>query len=369
MENYIQMKSEKIRVLYVDDEVNSLISFKANFRKHFEIYTAESASEGLKLLKSKNIHVIITDQRMPDVTGVEFLESVIADYPNTIRIFLTGYDDINAAVNAINKGQVYRYITKPWNEQALKTTIEDAYEVYAHQEQRNKDANNFVYKVSHDLKGPLASIEGLVNIARVEADEKNSRQYIDLIGSRVEHLDGLLNELLEFVTVEPRQSNYVSIDFKALVKEILISLENIDGFSSIEFQTNIFQKTIFYSDKGVLRSVIQNLILNAIKYKRTDITNSYVSIDIISSEEEATIEIEDNGVGMSEAVINKIFKIFYRANESTKGSGLGLYIVKTGLEKVKGKIKVQSIPFEGSVFTMHIPNHLPSTKKNTSQKV
>ncbi len=351
------MKQEKIKVLYVDDEVNNLLSFRANFRKFFEVYTAKSAGEGLRILKSKKIQVIITDQRMPDVTGVEFLESIVLNYPNTIRIFLTGYDDVNVAANAINKGQIFRYITKPWNEQTLKKTIEDAYELYASREQKNRETDTFVYKVSHDLKGPLASIGGLVNIAREETEDHNSKKYINLIGNRVEHLDGLLNELLDFITIEPKQSNYSAINFKALVQEIIVSLENIENFSTIDFQINIFQKTDFYCDKGILRSIIQNLILNAIKFKRSDILNPHVSIDIISSEKEATIEIEDNGLGMSETVISKIFKLFYRANENIKGSGLGLYIVKTGVEKVKGKIKVQSIPSEGTVFTIRIPNN------------
>ncbi len=122
---------EKANVLYVDDETNNLIAFKATYRKVYNIFTAESASEGKNILGQENIHIIITDQRMPGVTGVEFLESIIPEYPDPIRILLTGYADIEAVINAINKGQVYRYINKPWDEMELKFVIDNAFEVFS----------------------------------------------------------------------------------------------------------------------------------------------------------------------------------------------------------------------------------------------
>lgn len=124
------MTKEKISILYIDDESNNLVSFKATFRRDFKVYTAESAKEGKKILEEKPIQVIISDQRMPEMTGVDFFESIIDEYPEQIRILLTGYTDIQAVIDAINKGQVYRYITKPWNEHELKMTIENAFEIY-----------------------------------------------------------------------------------------------------------------------------------------------------------------------------------------------------------------------------------------------
>jgi DNA-binding NtrC family response regulator len=119
-----------IGVLYVDDEANNLNSFKASFRRDFEIYTASSAKEGRKILDSHEIGVIITDQRMPGMTGIEFLESILPVYPDTIRILLTGFSDINAVMDAINRGQVYKYLVKPWQNDELKMYIENALEIY-----------------------------------------------------------------------------------------------------------------------------------------------------------------------------------------------------------------------------------------------
>lgn len=119
-----------IGVLYIDDEVNNLNSFKAAFRRDFEIFTASSAKEGRKILDSQEIGVIITDQRMPGMTGIEFLESILPVYPDTIRILLTGFSDINAVMDAINRGQVYKYLVKPWQNDELKMYIENALEIY-----------------------------------------------------------------------------------------------------------------------------------------------------------------------------------------------------------------------------------------------
>jgi response regulator RpfG family c-di-GMP phosphodiesterase len=130
------MPDKKITVLYVDDEQHNLISFKATFRLKFNIITCISGEEALKALKENEVEVIITDQRMPEMTGVEFLESVLEIHPEPMRILLTGYTDINAVIDAINKGKIYKYLTKPWDVTELEQTIETAYDVYV---QRKND--------------------------------------------------------------------------------------------------------------------------------------------------------------------------------------------------------------------------------------
>lgn len=125
-------------VLYIDDEINNLNSFKASFRRDFDIYTAHSAREGRKILDTHEIGVIITDQRMPGMTGIEFLESILTIYPDTIRILLTGFSDMNAVMDAINRGQVYKYLVKPWQNDELKLHIQNALEIY-HLRKENKE--------------------------------------------------------------------------------------------------------------------------------------------------------------------------------------------------------------------------------------
>ena len=125
------VSNEKINILYVDDEENNLQAFKATFRRDYNVHLAISAKEAKEILKNEAIDIIITDQRMPEETGVEFLASIIPVHPEPIRILLTGYTDIQAVIDAINKGQVYHYLTKPWEEDYLRTVIKNAFEIYS----------------------------------------------------------------------------------------------------------------------------------------------------------------------------------------------------------------------------------------------
>ncbi|HLW21349.1 MAG TPA: response regulator [Cyclobacteriaceae bacterium] len=145
------MDSDKIRLLYVDDEVNNLQAFKATFRRDYKIFLAESAKEGREILKDQEMDIIITDQRMPEETGVEFLESIIPMYPDPIRILLTGYTDIQAVIDSINKGKVYHYLTKPWEEDYLRTVIKNAFEVYALRRE-NKQLTDNLLKANDQLE-------------------------------------------------------------------------------------------------------------------------------------------------------------------------------------------------------------------------
>lgn len=131
LEKEKELKREKIKVLVVDDEERSLNSFRNLLRRKFDILTASSAKEAVAILeKEETIHVIVTDQRMPEMTGIAFLQSIIEKHKDPIRILLTGYTDVNAVIDAINKGEVYRYINKPFVKSEMELLIENAYEVY-----------------------------------------------------------------------------------------------------------------------------------------------------------------------------------------------------------------------------------------------
>ncbi len=142
------MEDRKIVILYVDDEENNLISFKANFRIKYEVFTALSGDEALKLLETKSVDVIITDQRMPNMTGVEFLEHVLSKFPDPMRILLTGYTDLSAVIDAVNKGKIFHYLSKPWDDNELDITITRAYQNL--QKKQNLDEMNEKLAVSND---------------------------------------------------------------------------------------------------------------------------------------------------------------------------------------------------------------------------
>lgn len=149
----IVVEEKKINVLYVDDEIDNLNAFKAVFRRDFEVFVAESADEGMKIIENKenDIHIVLTDQRMPNITGVEFLASLVKDFPQIMRVLVTGYADLASVIDAINKGEVYRYVSKPWDNVELKNLILQAFEVYDLRK-RNK-------KLTDDLLMVNAQIE------------------------------------------------------------------------------------------------------------------------------------------------------------------------------------------------------------------
>lgn len=125
------LQSKKIRVLYVDDEMSNLNSFKASFRRDFDVFVTNSPAEGLKILMEEEIHVILSDQRMPEITGVELLESAFQVKPDVPRIIVTGYTDVEDLIDAINRARVFRFIRKPWAMEEIKAIITDAYEMYS----------------------------------------------------------------------------------------------------------------------------------------------------------------------------------------------------------------------------------------------
>jgi response regulator RpfG family c-di-GMP phosphodiesterase len=145
------MSAQHIHILYVDDEIHNLNAFKASFRRLYTVFTASSGEEAEEVLSKQEIHIIISDQRMPKMTGIEFFESILDKYPEPIRMLLTGYADINAVIDAINKGQVYKYFSKPWNDDELKQNIDKAYEVYSLRKE-NKELTAKLLDVNEKLE-------------------------------------------------------------------------------------------------------------------------------------------------------------------------------------------------------------------------
>lgn len=146
------MSKDKARILYVDDEEHNLLAFKATFRRYYKVFTAIGAVEATEILnENPDIEIVITDQRMPGMTGVEFLSSIRVAHPDPIRILLTGFSDIEAVIGAINQGEVYRYLQKPWDEKDLQLTIESAYEVFRLRKE-NKELMKKLLEVNEQLE-------------------------------------------------------------------------------------------------------------------------------------------------------------------------------------------------------------------------
>lgn len=357
------MGSSNIRVLYIDDEENNLVSFKATFRRQYEIYTANSAAEGLKILQNINIPILIADQKMPNMTGVEFFKSISKTYPEPMRILLTGYTDIDALADAINHGDVYRYIQKPWSDLELHNAIKNAYDAYCGKidlrnkitelEKTNDELNRFIYSISHELRAPLVSVIGIVNLVKMENMYNSSGEYWSLIETCSNKLDYYIQKTLQYYKNNKAVEDAVEIDFKKLIDELVA----VHSYTDIDtnFTVNIDQKEVFKGDLFRIEVILGNLISNAIKYQKIDELNKRVTINVAVEEAFVEININDNGMGILNEHLEKIFVQFFKSKVH-HGSGLGLFIVKEALNKINGRISVSSDLDFGTTFKITIPN-------------
>lgn len=360
MENPIN----KIRVLYVDDEVNNLLAFKASFRRVYEIFTATSAAEGMNILNENVVHVIIADQRMPQSTGVEFFNILRNAFPDPMRILMTGYTDVESVIDSINKGMIYRFIKKPWNELELTTAIANAHEIFVTREQlknkvlelekSNDELNRFVYSTSHDLRSPLASVLGVLNLAKMEKSVVDPNGYMDMIESCVKRMDFFILKTIEYYKSIRVDASYETVDFRLLLDES-IGLSRLQN-TAIDFEVKIRQLVEFRVDAFRMSVILNNLISNAVKYQNPEERNPKITITVDVNEKEAIIVIEDNGVGIIDEHLNNIFKMFFRSNFTVTGLGIGLYIVKEALTRIGGEISVHSVYGSGTSFNLRIPN-------------
>ncbi len=362
------MSQDRIRVLYIDDEVQNLNLFKACFRHDFDIFLAKSALEGVGHLEKHDIQVIVSDQKMPGITGVQFFESILEKYPEPMRILLTAYTDVEALIDAINKGQIFRYLRKPWEEEDLRMTIRSAYQIYSANrelleknielQKKNDELNRFVYSASHDLKAPLGSIQGILDLSKMEGEEANASEYLSLIERSVKQLEVFIHNIIQYYKNTQLKEQLSEIDFEKIVNEILESYQYYQFTPFIDFRVQIAQEEQFVGDTFRIRTILNNLLSNAIKYQRKEEPNKYVLISINTSPKEVSIRVEDNGIGIPAEHLSQIYNMFFRATTENSGSGMGLYILNEALSKVGGKIHAHSELGAGTTFEVILPNRI-----------
>jgi PAS domain S-box-containing protein len=225
---------------------------------------------------------------------------------------------------------------------------------------RNSELDNFVYKVSHDLRAPLSSILGLVNLSRLPGNTDNPMDYIDIIGAKVEHLDHFIGDVLSHSKNLKMEVANSKVDFNEIIDQTFNDLNYLDGASHISRIVRV-DGIDFHSDPWRIAEIIRNLISNAIKYRKLDEVNSEIVIRINVDHLRAEVTFADNGIGIDEENLSKVFEMFYRATEQSDGSGIGLYIVKNAVDKLGGQISVASRIGYGTRFNIILPNRINST--------
>lgn len=309
-------------ILYIDDEKDNLTVFHSAFRRDFEVHLAASGTEGLKIMNNEDIHLVITDQRMPGMTGVEFLEKIIPDYPDCIRMVLTGFSDVEAVIQAINNGRVYRYITKPWNREELKITIDRALEAY-NLRQQNKDLVASLKEANETLENKV--IERTKRIELQKQEITDSIKYASRIQNALlppqEDIDKLLPSC--FILNKPR--DIVSGDYYWIAhkdKKVIVVVADCTG----------------HGVPGAFMSILGIASLNEIVNK----TDTIIASDIMNQLREQLIRVlrqtgkdEDktrDAMEMALCVIDPVNRILQYS-----GAFRPLYMIRNNeLSEIKG---------------------------------
>ncbi len=383
----------KQKILYVDDERMNLFSFKEVFKRKYKVFTAISGEEGLKILDEEpDIPVIITDQRMPNMTGVEFLTKTIEKYPDAIRMILTGYSDIDAIIDAVNKGQIYKYIAKPWEMRDLERTIEEVLGVYNLRIDNKqlvselKTKNEELQKSYHDLEetykqlkeaqerlvqsekmatiGQLSSgiaheiKNQLVVMSLTEAirDKYPSDEDLNLYSTEISEASNRILSIVEEIRdfAKGRGANFVKQEYflKDTVERAIKIVKLDKELKYMNITMDIKQNPQLKFNKNKILQVFVNLTRNAAQaYEKRE---GNVNIVLDADDEYAIVKVIDFGCGISEENLQKIFTTFF-TTKGEIGTGLGLEISRKIIESHGGTIEVDSKLNEGTTFTIKLP--------------
>lgn len=220
----------------------------------------------------------------------------------------------------------------------------------------NKELDNFTYHASHDLRAPLTTILGLVNLG-LNDSHQSAHSYFNMIKNRVDHMDKLLKDLISISYNNKIELSHEEFDFDAELKTLLNSL-NSGHPVKFDILIDIQQNSPFISDPVRIRTILSNLLSNSFKYYNPDVSHPYIDLTIRVDFTKASILIKDNGIGIENTHQDKIFNMFFRATTRSTGTGLGLFIVKSMIDRLNGEIKMESVPNEGTNFHVTLPNLL-----------
>lgn len=217
----------------------------------------------------------------------------------------------------------------------------------------NKELENFIYRAYHDIKGPVATIKGLCYIAALTTNEDAALHYFNLLKLHMYQLETILSKLL--VINEMKQMSVVikPMNIHKILDEVSSSMRNIEGFESVTLIRDINTPDVVFSDKLMLKIMLQNLIENSFAFRNT--TSAWIKVTVNVEGERLLMQVTDNGIGIPDQYHDKIFERYFRVSEKSKGTGLGLYIVKKLADKLSTHVEVHSIPYLETTFRMHIP--------------
>lgn len=389
--------SKKHSLLIIDDEVEITKSLFRQFRRKYNVFAVNNANDAFPILDKEDIHVILSDQRMPGLTGVDFFSKIKDLYPDTLKLILSGYSDLEAVMGAINEGQVFRFLTKPWNPMELELALDEAFEKYDlvinnrellhklenvnfHLEEKvnertseleqaneklmglNIEKNRYVGMVAHDLRNPIGSAQAFSELLIDDYDDFSKQEkvrFLSIINERCSYAINLITSFLDVSKIEAGifELHLEKHDYIKFVKNVV---EQNSLFAKNKSQEIILKADVdvleFAFDNDKLEQVLSNLLSNATKYS---FQGKNIEVQIAVEDNKVITRVIDHGQGIPYAEISDLFnpysKSSVKATAGEKSTGLGLAIVKKIVDAHKGEISVSSTPGKGSVFSICLP--------------
>lgn len=345
----------------------------------FEIRQVDTREGFIQALEDFNADVILSDHSLPQFNSVEALELYKKKGLQMPFILVTGAVSEEFAVTCLKQG-ADDYVLKS-NLARLPNAITNAIRqkeaerakvkaALALQSQNaelkkiNKELDSFVYSVSHNLRAPLMSVLGLLDLAKHEIHSNSSTldQYFAMMESSIHKLDETVREILDYSRNARQNLTVERIDLKKMLNDNFEKMQFMPGSQTIAHEVSVDEQNPFYSDAYRLSVIMNNLISNSIKYYDVNKSNPFIKISITVGKDHALLEFRDNGIGIEDRYLARVFDMFFRGTDANKGAGLGLYIVKEAVEKLKGEIKIESEIGQGTTFMIKLPNLLSNNE-------
>lgn len=367
---------KELKILMLEDLQDDVGLIERTLRKEGMNFTGkrvDSQKEFTQCLESFHPDVILSDHALPQFNSLEALKICRKQAVHVPFILVTGTVSEEFAVSCLKQG-ADDYVLKS-NMVRLPSAIHNALKQRHHEAKRkkaertlrkqneelvkiNKELDSFVYSVSHNLRAPLMSVLGLINLVQLENKQvdNNLNHYFQMIQHSIYKLDDTLKEILDYSRNARSVLNIIEVDIRKMIEESFERLKYMEGSENISKSIGVPHNLPFYTDPYRLSVIINNLVSNAIKYRDVTKDHNVLKVEANVAHNNLEISVTDNGIGIPKEYLHKIFEMFYRATDRSEGAGLGLYIVRETVDKLQGSIAVQSEVGQGTTFRITLPN-------------
>lgn len=370
------MLEKELKILMLEDLQDDVGLIERVLRKEkirFVSKQVDSREEFVSALDEFLPDLVLSDHALPQFNSVEALKLCKKQGLDIPFILVTGTVSEEFAVSCLKHGaddyvlksnlaRLPSAISNSLKKRQIETKRRKAEKTLRKQNEElvkiNKELDSFVYSVSHNLRAPLMSVLGLIQLAQMDDERQNNGlvHYFNLMETSIHRLDDTLKEILDYSRNARSEIKIEQISMRTLLDDSFERLRYLDGFDDILKNITVEESAPLYSDAYRLTVVFNNLISNAIKYRDLQKDQQRIDIRVTVSEKDVTFNFNDNGIGIKEELVTKIFDMFFRATEKSEGAGLGLYIVKEAIDKLQGEIQVKSSPGVGTAFMITMPN-------------